>query len=457
MEDTIAAVATAPGEAGIGIVRLSGENVLQIINDIFKPKSKKSISAIDHRKLIYGHIIDNKQVIDEVLVVYMKAPHTYTKEDIAEIHCHGGMIPVRKILELTLKKGARLAEKGEFTKRAFLNGRIDLSQAEAVMDIISAKTDKGFDLALNQLEGQLSENIRQIRNALLQTIAHVSVNIDYPEEDIEEITYENLKKQISDILSSIKNLLETADTGKIIKDGLNTVIIGRPNVGKSSLLNALLKESRAIVTEIPGTTRDIIEEMLHINGIPLKIIDTAGIRETSDVIEKIGVEKTKKSFNMADLIIFMLNTSEPLASEDHQIIELLKHRKAIVVLNKTDLPQKINIEEIQSLLPDKKIIQASMKQGKGIKELEEAISDMVYSGHVSQKNTLMITNIRHKNLLEKAKTFLEDSLSMIERQEPLDFIDIDLKNAWESLGEIIGEAVAEDIIDEIFSRFCLGK
>ncbi len=457
MEDTIAAIATAPGESGIGIIRISGENSFDIINRIFKSKTKNKISQIDDRKLIYGHIYENGGIIDEVLVAYMKAPRTYTKEDVVEINCHGGIIAIRRILELILKNGVRLAEKGEFTKRAFLNGRIDLSQAEAVIDLISSKTDKGFDIALKQLEGNLSFSIQEIRDKLLQIIAHITVNIEYPDEDIEEITYNDLLSQINDILKRINYLIDSSETGKIIKEGLRTVIIGKPNVGKSSLLNALLKESRAIVTEIPGTTRDIIEEMLNINGIPLIIIDTAGIRETSDQVEKIGVEKTKETFNKGDVIIFILNAAEELTHEDFMIMELLKNKKAIILFNKTDLPVKCDIEEVRKKLVNKKIIYTSIKEGQGLKELEKTISDMVYTGQIRQDNNLFITNVRHKNLLEKSKNYIIDAVSMLKRKEALDFIEIDLRNAWESLGEIIGESITEDIIDEVFARFCLGK
>lgn len=457
MDDTIAAIATAPGESGIGIIRMTGEKSLVILQNIFKTKDNNTLSQINERRLIYGFIVDDDVILDEVLVVYMKAPRTYTKEDIVEINCHGGMISIRRILELVLKKGARLAEKGEFTKRAFLNGRIDLSQAEAVIDMISAKTDKGFDLALNQLEGHLSNQIRTIRKELVEILSLVIAHIEYPDEDLEEVTYDDLNHQIKQIQDRIKELLRTSDTGKIIKEGLSTVIVGKPNVGKSSLLNALVKESRAIVTEIPGTTRDVIEEVIQIKGVPLRIIDTAGIRETNDVVEKIGVEKSKASFNAGDLIIFILNASEPLTSEDYMIMDLLKDKKAIVLINKTDLPLKIDIKEIQDRLKDKCVIKTSIKENKGIVDLEKAISDMVYTGELKQNDALMITNVRHKNLLERSKKFLEDAIQMVERKEALDFIEIDLRNAWEELGQIIGESIADDIIDEVFSRFCLGK
>ncbi|MCG8482057.1 MAG: tRNA uridine-5-carboxymethylaminomethyl(34) synthesis GTPase MnmE [Clostridia bacterium] len=458
MEDTIAGIATAPGEAGISIVRMSGENAIEILKKIFVPSSI-SFSKMENRKLTYGYIIDkeNNETIDEVLSVFMEAPYTYTKEDVVEINCHGGMIPVRRILELILKNGARISEKGEFTKRAFLNGRIDLSQAEAVIDMISSKTDRGFDVAFNQLEGSLSKVVQEIRHQLLEILAHVTVNIDYPDEDIEEITYDELKKGVVNTISQINDLIDTAETGKIIRDGLSTVIVGKPNVGKSSLLNALLNESRAIVTDVPGTTRDIIEEMINIDGIPLKIVDTAGIRETSDAVEKIGVEKTKEFFNAGDLIIFIINASEPLSQDDDDILQLLQNKKSIILINKVDLPEKINLEKIEKIVPGKKIIKTSIKQGTGIAELKEHIREMVFSGNIKQENSLMITNIRHKDLLEKSKNFLLDAVKMIEAKEALDFVEVDLRNAWEDMGEIIGETISEDIMNEIFSRFCLGK
>lgn len=458
MEDTIAGIATAPGEAGISIVRMSGENAIEILKKIFVPSSI-SFSKMENRKLTYGYIIDkeNNETIDEVLSVFMEAPYTYTKEDVVEINCHGGMIPVRRILELILKNGARISEKGEFTKRAFLNGRIDLSQAEAVIDMISSKTDRGFDVAFNQLEGSLSKVVQEIRHQLLEILAHVTVNIDYPDEDIEEITYDELKKGVVNTISQINDLIDTAETGKIIRDGLSTVIVGKPNVGKSSLLNALLNESRAIVTDVPGTTRDIIEEMINIDGIPLKIVDTAGIRETSDAVEKIGVEKTKEFFNAGDLIIFIINASEPLSQDDDDILQLLQNKKSIILINKVDLPEKINLEKIEKIVPGKKIIKTSIKQGTGIAELKEYIREMVFSGNIKQENSLMITNIRHKDLLEKSKNFLLDAVQMIEAKEALDFVEVDLRNAWEHMGEIIGETISEDIMNEIFSRFCLGK
>ncbi|KXG73846.1 tRNA uridine-5-carboxymethylaminomethyl(34) synthesis GTPase MnmE [Thermotalea metallivorans] len=459
LDDTIAAIATAPGEAGIGIVRLSGPMSIAILDQIFVPSKGKSIKDFPSRRFTHGYIVDpyTKNRIDEVLVVYMKGPYTYTAEDVAEIDCHGGIVPVRKILEIVLRMGARIAEPGEFTKRAFLNGRIDLAQAEAVMDVISAKTEKGFDIALGQLEGTLSREVKRIRNDILEMIAHITVNIDFPDEDIEQITYEKLEKQGEKIMKEIEDLLSTAHTGKIMREGLKTVIVGKPNVGKSSLLNALLKEARAIVTEIPGTTRDVIEEYVNIQGIPLNIVDTAGIRETEDLVEKIGVEKSKEFFNKADLIIFVLNASEPFTEEDLQIIELVKDRDAIILLNKTDLPMVLDEEDLRKMLPGKKIIKISILENIGLQELEETIVQMVYGGEVKHKHYSLVTNVRHQNALERAKKNMEDAIKAIQRNMPLDFVEVDVKNCWENLGEITGDTVDEDIIDRIFANFCLGK
>ncbi|WIF95873.1 tRNA uridine-5-carboxymethylaminomethyl(34) synthesis GTPase MnmE [Caminicella sporogenes] len=458
-DDTIAAIATAPGEAGISIIRMSGSKSLEIVDKIFVPKKNKSIKNYPQRRLVYGHIVDKNKdkIIDEVLAVYMKAPFTYTREDVVEINCHGGIVPVRNILDLILKNGARMAEPGEFTKRAFLNGRIDLAQAEAVMDIISAKTDKGFDVALNQLEGSLSKKVSEIRDIIVELLAHLQVSIDYTEEDIQEITYPELLSKSEIVRDKIKKLLDTSETGKIIREGLNTVIVGKPNVGKSSLLNALLRESRAIVTDIPGTTRDVIEEYISIRGIPLKIVDTAGIRETEDVVEKMGVERSKEFFNKADLVIFMLDASKELTKEDREIMEHVKNKKAIILINKTDLPQKINENEIKEILHDKKIIKVSIAKEVGLNELEEEIVKMVYGGRVKSREMSLVTNIRHKNALEKALKSIEESIEAIKQELFFDLIAVDLNDCYEYLGEITGDTVAENIIDNIFKNFCLGK
>lgn len=459
MVDTIAAISTAIGESGIGIVRMSGKDSLNIANKLFKGKKVNRLMDAESRKLTYGYIVDPEkdEKIDEVLITFMKGPHTYTREDMVEIYCHGGIISVRRILELTLKNGARLADPGEFTKRAFLNGRLDLSQAEAVIDMINAKTDKSFKVSLNQLEGSLSIKIGEIRDILLDMIAHIEVSIDFPDEDIEEITYGDLEKNAKLVEKKIDVLLRTADRGRILRDGLNTVILGKPNVGKSSLLNAILKENRAIVTDIPGTTRDIIEEYVNIDGIPLKVVDTAGIRDTEDLVEKIGVDRAKDMVDRADLIIAVFDVSKALTEEDQDIINIIKNKKAIVLLNKSDLPSKYDEDYIRSLLPDKQIITTSITEGIGVEELIDAIKDMFYTGEVDVESQIIVSNMRHKDQLIKAKKNIEDGLSGIRTNMPLDCIEVDIRNCWDSLGEISGDTVGEDILDKIFSEFCIGK
>jgi len=459
IDDTIAAIATAPGEAGIGIVRISGEKSIDITDKIFRSKENKKLSQYKPRRITYGYIIDpdKGEKIDEVLVSYMKSPNTYTREDIVEINCHGGMISVKKILGLVLNFGARIANPGEFTKRAFLNGRIDLAQAEAIMDLISAKTEKGFDVALNQLEGFLSKEVSEIREKLLRMLAHIQVSIDFSEEDIDEITLDNLSENSKEIEKNIRRLLDTSHTGKIIREGLSTVIVGKPNVGKSSLLNALIRESRAIVTDVPGTTRDTIEEHFSVKGIPLRLIDTAGIRETEDIVEKIGVERSKELFNLADLIIVMLDASSNLTKEDLEIIDLIGSKKALIIINKTDLPQKLDVDEVRGIIGDKDIIEISILENIGIEKIEEALIDMVYQGEVKAKDSLLVTNIRHKNALERAIKSIRDAIKAIKEQLPLDFIEVDIKDTWEALGEITGDAVGEDLLDHIFENFCIGK
>ena len=457
MEDTIAAVATAYGEGGIGIIRISGEEALPILQGIFEFHG--DTDTFTSRRMTYGKIIDKEknQIIDEVLAVYMKGPKTYTAEDVVEINCHGSMVSLRKTLALVLRKGARLAEPGEFTKRAFLNGRLDLSQAEAVIDMIRAKTDKSFDVAVSQLEGRLSLKVEEIRQKLLDLLVDITVNIDYPDEDIEEMTYEKLEESIVETQDMIEKLLATSSTGRMIREGIKIAIVGKPNVGKSSLMNGLLKETRAIVTDIPGTTRDTIEEVLSIRNIPVYLVDTAGIRETSDKVEKMGIEKSKEAFNQADFILFLLDGSRPLEEEDLQIMELLKERKSLVLINKRDLGEAISIEEISAKLPASQVIEASLLKGQGITEIEDAVEDLVYGGEIVQKESMMVNNVRHIELLEQAVKSLTDALHMSERREALDFIEVDEKNAYERLGEIIGETVSDDIINEVFARFCLGK
>ncbi|HSH34925.1 tRNA uridine-5-carboxymethylaminomethyl(34) synthesis GTPase MnmE [Schnuerera sp.] len=459
MSDTIAAISTAIGEAGIGIVRMSGKASINIANKLFKGKKIEKLTNGENRKLIYGHIIDleNNEIIDEVLIAYMKAPYTYTREDMVEIYCHGGIISVKKILELVLKNGSRLAEPGEFTKRAFLNGRLDLAQSEAVIDMIRAKTDKSFQVSLDQLEGSLSDKVRKIREILLEMIAHIEASIDFPDDDVEDVAYEELEKKAKLVENEINKLLKTSDRGKILRDGLNTVILGKPNVGKSSLLNAILRENRAIVTNIPGTTRDIIEEYVNIDGIPLKIVDTAGIRTTEDLVEKIGVDKAREMVDKADLIIAVFDASDDITEEDYQIIDIIKKKRSIVLLNKSDLPSEYDENYLKKLLPDKEIIVTSIIKGLGIDRLEQVIKDMFYKGNIDVESDVIITNVRHKNQLLKAKKNIEEGLESIISNIPLDCIEVDIKSCWENLGEISGDTIGEDILDKIFSEFCIGK
>lgn len=457
IDDTIAAIATAPGEGGIGIIRISGEKSLQVAESIFKSVTGKLIKDYNTRTLIYGTVVDGEKVIDEALVAYMKGPKSYTGEDVIEINCHGGFISVKKILELILSKDVRLADAGEFTKRAFLNGRIDLSQAEAIIDVIKAKTDKAHEVAQSQLEGSLSKKIRELRFKVTEVLAHLEVSIDFAEEDVEEITYKTLRENAEDIKCEIKKLYDTSESGKILRDGLKTVIIGKPNVGKSSLLNSILGENRAIVTDIAGTTRDVIEEFVNIKGIPLKIVDTAGIRETEDIVEKIGVERSKESYNTADLVIMVLDSSRPLSQEDREILETLENKKTIVLLNKTDLPQQIDIDELSKYVDCSSIIKISALQHKGIEELQDKIEAMVYKGSVKNSSNLMITNSRHKDALLKAYESINDAISAIDQNMPYDFIEVDFKNIWDYLGYINGDTVKEDLLDTIFANFCIGK
>ena len=457
IDDTIAAIATAPGEGGIGIIRISGDKSLQVAQSIFKSKSGKMIKDYNTRTLIYGKIVDGEKVIDEALVAYMKGPNSYTAEDVIEINCHGGFISVKKILELILSKGVRLADAGEFTKRAFLNGRIDLSQAEAIIDVIKSKTDMAHEVAQNQLEGSLAKKIKDLRMNVTEVLAHLEVSIDFAEEDVEEITYQTLEEKAFELRNEIKKLYDTAESGKILRDGLKTVIVGKPNVGKSSLLNSILGENRAIVTDIAGTTRDVIEEFVNIKGIPLKIVDTAGIRETEDVVEKIGVEKSKESFSTADLVIMVLDSSRKLSEEDIEILESLKNKKTIVLLNKIDLEPQIELEKIKEFINSDDIIEISALKNQGIEELQDKIESMVYHGSVKNSSNLMITNSRHKDALFKAYESINDAINAIEQRMPYDFIEVDFKNIWDYLGYINGDTVREDLLDTIFANFCIGK
>lgn len=457
MEDTIAAISTPYGEGGIGIIRISGEESLNILKKIFRRPGQNQ-KIMDHM-LTYGHILDssNDKIVDEVLAVYMKEPKTYTGEDIVEINCHGGIVPLRKTLELVYKSGARPAERGEFTQRAFLNGRLDLSQAEAVIDLIKAKADSSFDVAIKQLGGSLSDKITEIRAGLMDVLVDLTVNIDYPDEDIEILTYDKLEKSLETAQNELNKLIDSADTGRIISEGLRISIIGKPNVGKSSIMNSLLRESRAIVTDIPGTTRDIIEERMSISGIPVVLTDTAGIRETDDKIESIGIEKSKQAFNNADLVFFVLDGGRKFDSEDEEILRHIDMSKTIVILNKTDLELRIDEKYIEEITGEAKIIKTSVATGSGINEIEEAVRELVYGGKVSQSESVMVTNARHKNLLLKARKSVNIAIDMVEIKQPFELIEMEVHESFDMLGEIIGETVTDDVLNEVFSRFCLGK
>lgn len=457
-EDTIAAIATAPGEAGIGIVRMSGNQSVHILESIFKNKRGIAVQSLPSRMATYGHIVDpNGNVVDEVLVLIMRGPYSYTTEDVVEIHCHGGIIPVRRIMELVLKNGAVMAEPGEFTKRAFLNGRIDLTQAEAVIDVITSKTENSLNAALNQLEGDLSKEIHIVMDELVSMLAHIEASIDFPEHDIEEVTQENILNEALRARARVSELSSSFDEGKIVRDGLNTAIVGRPNVGKSSLLNVLVKENRAIVTDIPGTTRDIIEEYLNIGGVLVKLVDTAGIRETEDVVEKIGVERTKAAIETADVVLFVVDASSEPTQEDHDILDIIKDKKVIVAANKVDIGINDNINRILDAFGQNNIIHMSVKQRIGIDKLEDKIKELVYHGQAAIQKNKMVTNIRHKDLLDKALESMDRVIEAIHSGIPVDLLAVDIKDAWRRLGQITGDVVEEDIIKEVFSKFCIGK
>ena len=457
MEQTIAAISTSTmSSGGISIVRISGENAISVADTIFEAKNNKKLSKADSHTIHYGVIKDGDEVIDEVLVSVMKAPNTYTREDVIEINCHGGILVTRKVLDTVLKNGARPAEPGEFTKRAFLNGRIDLSQAEAVIDIINARNDYALKSSVNQLGGRLSEKITAIREVILDNVAFIESALDDPEHISLDGYPETLHGIVEEAQKEIQKLLANSDNGKILKEGISTVIIGKPNAGKSSLLNTLVGEERAIVTDIAGTTRDVLEEQINLNGIILNVIDTAGIRETDDVVEKIGVDRAKKYLNEADLAIYVVDTSTQLDENDFEIMELLKDRKAIVLLNKSDLTPVTDSESIRKHL-DKKMIAISAKEQTGIEELEETIREMFFTGEVTFNDEVYITNIRHKTALQEARNSLNLVVQSILDGMPEDFYSIDLMNAYEELGSIVGEAVEDDLVNEIFSKFCMGK
>jgi len=455
--DTIAAISTPMGEGGIAIIRVSGLEAIQVVDKLFVGKQK--LSTVDTHTIHYGFLVDPQsgQRIEEVMVSVMHAPRTFTRENVVEVNCHGGIVSVKRVLEYILDAGARLAEPGEFTKRAFLNGRLDLSQAEAVIDLIRAKSDKAMNIALQQVEGRLSRLIKKLRQDLIETLAHIEVTIDYPEHDVEEYTHQFLLEKCSGVKKEVNRLLQTADQGKILREGLSTAIIGRPNVGKSSLLNTLVHESKAIVTDIPGTTRDVIEEYVTVRGVPLKLLDTAGIRETEDIVERIGVEKSRKVITEADLVLLVLNNHEELSDEDRALIALVQDSHSIIIVNKTDLEAKIDLGEVKALAPNKTIISTSLKEEEGIDELEQAIADLYFSGEIEAGDITYVSNARHIHLLKQARQSIEDAIEGIEMGVPVDVAQIDIQKTWELLGEIIGDAVSESLIDQLFSQFCLGK
>ena len=452
--DTIAAISTPRGEGGIGIIRISGDKSFEILDKIFNTKNPNR--DLGFYKFNYGFIHDNGKIIDEVMAVRMKAPKTYTCEDVVEINFHGGHLISEKVLELVLKNGARHAEQGEFTKRAFMNGRIDLSQAEAVMDIIQGKTEKSISLSLEQLRGDLRDKIGSFKKALLDVTAHVNVVLDYPEEGIDDPLPSNLRENLENVYAEADRLISSYDKGKIIKEGIKTVIAGKPNVGKSTLLNSLLKEERAIVTHIPGTTRDVIEEIINIKGIPLVLTDTAGIRKTEDIVENIGVEKSKKFIENADLVLLVLDASRELESEDREVIQEIQNnnKKTIVLLNKIDLERKIELDEFGL----ENILEISAKDNIGIEDMEERIYSYIVEEKVEDSSEkLIITNIRHKTALEKTKDAIRNIFETIDAGMPMDLISVDLKEALDSLSEITGEISSEDILDHVFGNFCVGK
>ncbi|MBN8236496.1 tRNA uridine-5-carboxymethylaminomethyl(34) synthesis GTPase MnmE [Halobacillus kuroshimensis] len=455
--DTIAAISTPMGEGAIAIVRLSGPQAVSTAAGLFQGKD---LNNVDSHTMHYGKIIDPEtgEMAEEVMVSVMRAPKTFTREDIVEINCHGGLVSVNRVLEIALAAGSRLAEPGEFTKRAFMNGRIDLSQAEAVMDLIRAKTDRAMDVALKQMDGRLSNLIHNLRQKLLETLAHVEVNIDYPEyDDVEEMSHDMMEQKTKEVHEEVERILETAKQGKILREGLGTAIIGRPNVGKSSLMNALVHENKAIVTEIPGTTRDVIEEYVNVRGVPLRLIDTAGIRETEDIVERIGVERSRQVLKEADLILLVLNYGDELTEEDEKLFEAISDMNVIVIVNKTDLEKKLDLERVKELANDQPVITTALIREEGIDQLEQAIGETFFEGDLDAGDMTYVSNVRHVQLLKQAKQALEDAQNGMEMGVPLDVVQIDVTRTWEILGEIVGESVHDSLIDQLFSQFCLGK
>lgn len=456
LNDTIAAISTAIGEAGIAIVRMSGDDSINIIDKIFVSASGTKMAEAENRKFLYGHICDGDKKIDEVLVVKMKGPHSYTAEDIVEIHCHGGVVSVKRILNLILSKGARLAEKGEFTKRGFLNGRIDLTQAEAVIDLIKAKTDISFDLGLNQLGGALSEVLNKLKDELVSMQALIVANIDFPDEDIEDAAYNDLLDRSNKILEKMDKLLENSKNSRLLRDGINTVILGKPNVGKSSLLNGLLKYDRAIVTDIAGTTRDVIEDYINLDGVLLKISDTAGIRETEDEVEKIGVNIAREKLKDSDLVIAIFDISRDFDQDDKEILKLIENKKHIIILNKDDLEQKISDDEIEKYFKDD-YLRLSVMENESVMKVEKLIIDLFFDGELQISSDTVLSNLRHINALREAKKELLEVNESLNKRVFLDLIEVDLENVIAHISEITGTITTEDILDRVFSDFCIGK
>lgn len=455
--DTIAAISSAAGNSGIGIIRVSGDEAIEVVDKIFRPANKnKKLANVESHTVHYGHIMDGDKTLDQVLVIVMKNPHSYTGEDTVEIDCHGGMLILKKVLDLVLKNGARTAEPGEFTKRAFLNGRIDLSQAEAVMDLINSKNDFALNSSIEQLKGGVSDAIKDIRKDIIYHIAFIESALDDPEHISLDGYDEEITKMLNENINKISKLVNSFDNGRIMKEGIKTVILGKPNAGKSSLLNLMLGEDRAIVTDIEGTTRDTLEENINFNGLSLKIIDTAGIRDTEDLVERIGVNKAKEIAKEGDLIIYVVDGSRELDDNDREIIKLINDKQAIILVNKSDMDTVINIDELKKD-SNRDVILFSAKNGEGMDQLEEEIRNMFYSGKVTYNDQVYITNARHKEALENALESLKRVKNSVDAGMPEDFYSIDLMDAYTDLGLIIGESVEDDLVNEIFSKFCMGK
>ncbi len=462
--DTISAVVTPPGAGGVGIIRLSGEEAIAVADAMFRARNGKKLEEVPSSSFLYGHLTDdNGDILDEALVLVMKKPHSYTREDVAEIQCHGGSVVLRTILERTFILGARPAERGEFTKRAFLNGRLDLSEAQAVMDVVGAKTEKSLRLASGRLAGRFSGKVKELRKKILEQIAHLEATIDFPEDEIEEVIIDKVHSEISKIRDDIYNILKSAHAGRVLREGLKTAIIGKPNVGKSSLLNAVLFEERAIVTDIPGTTRDSIEAYADVGGIPLSLIDTAGIRETHDEVERIGIERAIRCAREASLVLAVFDGSSPLTAEDDEIISIAKEREAVFLLNKSDRIEENHNElplmerHIRASVPEASVLRVSAATGDGLEELADLIAEKAFGDGLMTEEAAFVPDTREADILRRAAGYLEDTLRTAEGGMSADFIVIDLRSAWESLGEITGETAGEDIIDEIFRKFCLGK